>query len=284
MLAITEFNSWTDLKKAFARRPLWGFRGQSNFGWPLETNLHREASRNGSIKYLSLLSREKWILYQFQRFAHRYKDNFAALDTPLDWLALIQHYGGPTRLLDFTYSLYIAAFFAIESSSSDAAIWALDIQALEASAHERLNFFPSGMINETRRANNEKFNELFNEPSTARTVIPVEPDAMHERMWIQKGLFLSPTHPNISFMANLAASFGTTMKELSRQRVQPWSDELNQRSWSDPGESDKIALVKIRVPRDQHEEIINDLELMNINAATLFPGLEGFAGSLKYHV
>lgn len=47
-------------------------------------------------------------------------------DTDLEWLALAQHYGLPTRLLDWTDGLLIAAWFAVEKAgakSVDSAIW-----------------------------------------------------------------------------------------------------------------------------------------------------------------
>jgi len=40
----------------------------------------------------------------------------------------MQHHGAPTRLLDFTYSFYIAAYFALEESEKDCAIWALNMK------------------------------------------------------------------------------------------------------------------------------------------------------------
>src|SRR5438093_2893211 len=44
----------------------------------------------------------------------------------LEWLALMQHYGAPTRLLDFTYSFWIALFFAFEEAENDCSVVALD--------------------------------------------------------------------------------------------------------------------------------------------------------------
>ena len=41
------------------------------------------------------------------------------------WLALMQHHGAPTRLLDFTWSPYVAAFLALERAVDDAAVWAI---------------------------------------------------------------------------------------------------------------------------------------------------------------
>jgi hypothetical protein len=46
----------------------------------------------------------------------------------LEWLALMRHYGAPTRLLDWTYSLYVALFFSLAESNvkKPATVWALD--------------------------------------------------------------------------------------------------------------------------------------------------------------
>ena len=57
------------------------------------------------------------------------------LDQKLSWLAVMQHYGVPTRLLDFTYSPYVSLYFALRSQPEHyktvpAAVWAIDAQAL----------------------------------------------------------------------------------------------------------------------------------------------------------
>ena len=38
----------------------------------------------------------------------------------------MQHHGAPTRLIDFTWSPYVAAFFALERATGDAAVWAVN--------------------------------------------------------------------------------------------------------------------------------------------------------------
>jgi len=38
----------------------------------------------------------------------------------------MQHHGAPTRLLDFSYSIYVAAYSAMESADGDSALWAVD--------------------------------------------------------------------------------------------------------------------------------------------------------------
>lgn len=48
----------------------------------------------------------------------------------------MHHHGAPTRLLDFTYSIYVATYFAAENAERDAAVWAIDGRwALRLAAH-----------------------------------------------------------------------------------------------------------------------------------------------------
>lgn len=284
MYAVTRFPSWSKLKERFSERPLWAYRGQADARWPLETTIYREANRNGTLEWKSLPSREQWVLYQFRRFAHHYRTDLPPEEDLLDWLALIQHYGGPTRLLDFSYSLYVAAFFAVEAASTDAAIWALSLPTLEVASYERLDFWPTGAIDETRRANNSKFHELVREPNGIRTVLHVEPDRMHERLFVQQGLFLAPTDPNEPFMKNLASAFKGSYRTMIGKREQRWTSALDGRTHHEYGDPGYVALLKIILPLEQHREILEDLQSMNINSATLFPGLEGFSRSLRFHV
>ncbi len=282
MFATTEAPSWNALAEFFGDLPLWAYRGQADADWPLETTLHRLGAQRYDLENPTLQHRESWVLYQFRRFAHKFDANLPQDDELIDWLALIQHYGGPTRLLDFTYSLYVAAFFATKTSNKDASIWAINTLSLKDSAEAKLGFRADGRIDDIKKKMNDRFQQIVADGTSIQAVIHVEPERMHERMWTQQGLFVAPTNPNKTFMSNLAATFGLDDSAWATSDVLPWDDALLNRIWS--RDSDRLSVIKINIPYKLHNSIRSALQSMNINAATLFPGMEGFARSLRYHV
>lgn len=102
----------------------WLFRGQADSRWELEPGVHRGYSPQ----------QERYLTNEFRvRARSRYFSCPSSNDYP-GWLALMQHYGLPTRLLDWSYSPLVAAFFAVHpdyvplknAAGRDACIWALD--------------------------------------------------------------------------------------------------------------------------------------------------------------
>ena len=74
---------------------------------------------------------ERHLLRNFRKYAHQ----AAPGPTTWDWLALGQHHGLPTRLVDWTFSPYVALHFATASwPEEDATLWAVDCVR----AHESL--------------------------------------------------------------------------------------------------------------------------------------------------
>lgn len=68
------------------------------------------------------------LLREFQRKAHQHLTYLPALRNTIEWFALMQHYKGPTRLLDWIYSFYVALFFAIarlDCKKEYAEVWAV---------------------------------------------------------------------------------------------------------------------------------------------------------------
>ena len=74
---------------------------------------------------------ERHLIRNFRKYAHREQPGPALWD----WLSLAQHHGLPTRLLDWTFSPFVAAHFATSTwPEDDAVVWAVDCSR----AHERL--------------------------------------------------------------------------------------------------------------------------------------------------
>lgn len=99
------------------------FRGQANADWPLKSKLERELERY-QLPMTETGQYEFQILRQFSRKIRSYRSDFIPKDS-VECTSFIQHYGGPTRLLDWTYSFYVAAFFAFAEAGPDSrvAIW-----------------------------------------------------------------------------------------------------------------------------------------------------------------
>src|ERR1700686_401646 len=179
----------------------WIFRGQTSAKWGLQTTLERaaiqknlafardeqHASELKAQALNELPNREDWIITQFQRRAHLVMDTPPPLEARLDWLAAIQHYGGPTRLLDFTHSFYVATFFAVEQATEDAAVWAFwapDIEKSNALADDRLDRMNQQAVSLTER--------VLSGETSKPGVLHVEPFKLNERMSVQKGVFVVP--------------------------------------------------------------------------------------------
>jgi hypothetical protein len=115
----------------------WIYRGQADANWWLKPSieLFRDSLKVPVCQY-SVIDLEKQFLYQFQSIASQFLENLPGLDEHLEWLAVLQHYGTPTRLLDWTYSPTVAAYFALRevphsSAVTKACIWALNLGKLK---------------------------------------------------------------------------------------------------------------------------------------------------------
>lgn len=103
----------------------WLFRGLTSTKHTLVSKIGRPETHEPSRGYTK--EAEIWLYEEFKRLALAYIQMQPT--TEWEWLALAQHHGLPTRLLDWTHSPLVAAYFAVEKEGKrgDAAIYACEM-------------------------------------------------------------------------------------------------------------------------------------------------------------
>jgi hypothetical protein len=267
-------DTWNALVQQFERLEGCIFRGQCSSSWILENTIERR------FPDLNWQHVEYDLLHGFKRRAHNYLGQQHIPDTPGEWLALMQHFGAPTRLLDFTYSPFVAAYFAFEEKptdgAADCAIWAINpywchghfgrIALLKGVFGKQPDDFTAGVADAKSgppfdsRTDAEVAGMLAssfiekNALSNIDEVVSVfEPDRLSERMAAQQGVFLWP---------------GRVTSRVS-QNIEALSDA-------------SVGVLQIVVPASERGRALDQLRLMNITRASLFPGLDGFASSFRH--
>jgi hypothetical protein len=122
--------------------PFWHryyFRGQSDRNWTLEPSISRVlASRGGrELDLRECIFIELSALRSFRRRAHLHYDPslLPSTEDVLAWWNLMQHHRAPTRLLDWSYSPYVALYFAVDRDFEvDGCVWYFNWTRLAAHA------------------------------------------------------------------------------------------------------------------------------------------------------
>ena len=257
----------------------WIYRGQTS-DWELKTSLER-AHDDFEIELKDAPQIEYQLIREFRR-CYAGTDRYIVMENTLYCLALMQHHGAPTRLLDCTYSPFVAAYFAlerkpqevksrpqeVESKKPASVIWCFNQKWLDDEAIKTVKGNKKKLLrkrpdsDKARNDDRDNFIPLYmpgpkHEPSQ-KFVSNENPILLNKRLIVQKGIFLCPGKVSDSFETNLEALSG----------------------WERMDSIQKLRLEFANDP-EKRNEALNYLHYMNVDNATLFSGLDGFAGSLQ---
>jgi hypothetical protein len=246
-------SSWAELQEALfhdswrdsisRHRSQYVFRGVPRAQHGLETSL-----QTGHFE-----AHERHLLASFRKYAFR---SAAHGDGVWNWLSLAKHHGLPTRLLDWSYSPFVAMHFATQDLrhfDEDAAVWCVDYvkvnellpRALrKVASEEDVNIFTTEQLDRVARSLGE-----FDSLSRDEFVVFFEPPSLDERIVNQFALFSLPSSPTLSLDALL------TKREDTCHRV--------------------------IIPAALKWEVRDKLDQANITERVLFPGLDGLSEWLK---
>lgn len=232
------------------------FRGQPDASWHLQSSLERVVGSDWSAEKARQF--EDFSIKQFSSKFHLYDRENIQPSSKLAWLSIMQHYGVPTRLLDFTESPYVALYFALETAvpslQRDMALFALDYSAIQDRSLEHIRSRDSGFT-ETRATLYERQDEVFDQvvDRFAYDIVWIgEPKLLNARLDRQAGSFL-----------------------LSGNRDQRIEDILNSPLYS------SVDIRKLVIRGSLVTGVFALLRKMNITSKSLYGDLDGLARSIR---
>ena len=246
--------SWEGLRlytSLFASHKSHIFRGQANSNWPLITTLDRGISnlRYGKYEYgefyrdKDFFNVYKFLLNKFKESLRGRGVNFKDMSNDELW-ALGQHYGLHTPLLDWSYSFYIALFFAFTSEKTNIS-----------SKSSFRSVYALGVFYEEFKTQMDYYNKEKEGYTKFKIVESTSND--NPRVINQAGLFT---------------------KLPFRFDISQWTEDRFR------GESQRRYFIKINIPDSERGNILQELDLMNINSKTVYPDLIGSALDCNYRL
>lgn len=238
------------ISATFATTPTFLYRGQTD-----------RAENDGKLlpgiaRHPNGFDAERMLLESFQQQAHLFVDQSWLPDKSscFDWWALMQHYGVPTRLLDWSVSPYVAAYNAW--SDEDAVASKGKIRASNGVVY--IAFAQRIWRHNTSDLNDESTYLAKQQQSISFG----EPDIASQRSSLQRGWFSVIT----------GGSGGCHKKALQ---------DVLWKNGDDEKELDILSIREISIPRSEKIEFLRQLHFRGITGQALFPGLDGLGRRLR---
>ena len=269
VFVICEIDKYTDLYPQISKLRSFIFRGHRCSSWKLSSSFEREFNKYPKSQMIE--GAEKYSLQYFKRRVHSHSAVISSPTSDIDLLALMQHHGCPTRLVDFTSSFYVATYFAVRESfqaNENFCIWALNFPALKQYTDSILD------LENTHKQIHDIIYKLLDLKKNG--VIIVEPKSVTKRMSSQQGISLAQTNIHTPFEYNLHSTMNTNCDP-----VEISLDELHQINRNIIND---IRIIKFTFNDKYIQHVRRELLSLNITSESLFPDLEGMARSSVEHM
>lgn len=237
-------------------RSPFAFRGLPDWRFDRRTSLNRIGGRYAQI--------EDDLLRNFRKYGSQMESSLN--DSWWNWLAMGQHHGLPTRLLDWTFSPYVALHFVTAKAdlfATDGVIFCIDFIKVRRYLPESLKlilkkddavFFTAEMLDRYAPTLGEFDARVKADSADGHDcVIFFEPPSLDDRIVNQAALF--------------------SMLSSPEQQLEQW---LESREAEQPG-----IFRKIIVPAVLKWEVRDKLDMANITERVVFPGLDGLGSWLR---
>jgi hypothetical protein len=278
------------------------YRGHTDFNWILIAKLFRDSSAKQenesgdtpSDVEKQLLTEhlpmkvahdlERRLFHDFSRYLYAYRpdlistvpeDEKSNIRAMQEWrqLSIAQHYGLPTRFLDFTTNVLVALFFAVEEpvahrkttegqfQEQDSAVWCIEVpnrlKVWQVCKGENVWLSPL------------EFADKGSDPPIANFVdTAFVPEHIDERVRAQGSVFMcEPRGKKEDWLLH------TNLRDKTKIVINHLT-----------GEKKKTKTLKVCVPEEARESLKEQLDLVGINRATLFPDLGSAASYLKWSI
>ena len=231
----------------------FAFRGQADSSWKLTSSLERLVNKSNKSRQF-----EDFFLNQFKKKFPLYSRDFDSPKNKLSWLSLMQHYGAPTRLIDFTTSPFVALYFAIENldPSPDRyfSIYAIDYTALVDASCDFVKKYNSSFSQYTINFS-EQCEDAFEEvldKNSYDVLWFVDPMQLNNRIEKQAGTFL------------ISGSFERTVDDLLNSEIYK-----------------NVEMEKINFPHAYLEQIYALLRKIHLSPKSIYGDLSGLAKEIQ---
>jgi len=238
------------------------FRGVKCHSYPLEPRLLREKERKKFVRKvdsidISLSKVERYMMTRFKSGVRPFRGILDGFDINsiegMDLLIMMQHYGLPTRLLDWSKNAYTALYFSVknENRKGDCSVWILNPRNLVKNARivDAIDSLEKESVNQYL-----EFDEKTSNNDQLKIPLPVIPSPIDLRVTAQHSRFTLHTETG-----GLESHFVRLMAKNHKH----------------------CSLIKIRIPYSCKPKIHRDLRLFGTTEMDIMPGVDTLANEIN---